>query len=99
MAIQIQKVSSLILKFFPSLLAKSSPEDHVERQIGLNVGRSGIVACEVALKGEKLVLERVIRKEIVKNKPLGNQLKDLLLEAKFESKQVNVSLKGQGIVV
>ncbi|MBI3999187.1 MAG: pilus assembly protein PilM, partial [Candidatus Omnitrophica bacterium] len=99
MTIQIQKLSGLISKYLSPFLGKVSPESQIQRQVGLNIGRSSLVACEVSFQGEKLVLERVIHKEIKKSKPLGAQLKDLFLEAQFESKQVNVSLKGQGVVV
>ncbi|MBI4394779.1 MAG: type IV pilus assembly protein PilM [Candidatus Omnitrophica bacterium] len=99
MKIQIQKLSALASKSLSFLLDQSAPENQVKRQIGLNIGRSSLTACEVSFNGEQLILERVIHKELIKNKPLENQIKDLVQEAKFESKQVNASLKGQGIVV
>lgn len=98
MAIQIQKLLAVfrrILKLSP----KDPQKQEAIRRIGLNLGRSSLTACEALIEDGKIILERLIRKEVVLNKPLTPQIKDLFAEAGFQSKHVHVSLKGQGVVI
>ncbi|MBI4358770.1 MAG: type IV pilus assembly protein PilM [Candidatus Omnitrophica bacterium] len=99
MAIQIPKIADFISKTIPSLIQKKSREPSVQRRVGLNIGKANLVACELLVEGERLSLERCVRKELVKQKPVAQQVKDLFQEGKFETKEVRVSLKGEGIVI
>ncbi len=99
MVIQIEKLSQLFTKYLPLLTGKKPSETSIQRLVGLNIGRASIVACEISSKGNQLTLERCLRKEIVKDKALAVQLRGLFEEAKFQTTKVNVSLKGQGVIV
>src|SRR3990167_896376 len=94
-----------VVKFFSSLKDKmkfSSGQKkqtvEITRRIGLNIGRSSIIAAEMLHGGSELVLEKCYRKELTEGS-VGQQLKTFLQEAGFQSKKVNLSLKGQGIVI
>ena len=97
--IQIQKFSQLIAKYLPALSAKKVTEVTAKKTIGLNIGRANIVACEVSQQDGKLTLERCAYKPIVKEKAIALQVKGFFQEAKFQPANVNVPLKGQGVVV
>ncbi len=99
MVIQIEKLSQLFTKYLPLLTGKKSSEASAQRLVGLNIGRSNILACEMSSKGNQLTLERCILKQIIKDKAIATQIKELFEEAKFQTTKVNVSLKGQGVVV
>ena len=99
MAIQLPKSVKDIGKLigFSSDPKPGSGQTH--RRIGLNIGRSNIVACELLEQSGQYVLERCSRQPIVRDKPLTDQFKDFFKNSNFQSRQVRVSLKGQGIVV
>ena len=99
MAIQIQQLPQLISKYIPSRASKKSAEVSILHTIGLSIGRANIVVCELSSQAEKLALEHCLFKEIAKDKPLAAQVKELLQGMKFQTAKVNVSLKGQGVVV
>ena len=81
------------------LFPAKPPELQVTRRIGLNIGKSNLVASEIRIEEGKHFLERCVRKPIQEEKPLAAQVKDFLRESGFQSKEVSVSLKGQGVVV
>ncbi|OGW86347.1 MAG: hypothetical protein A3A81_07685 [Omnitrophica bacterium RIFCSPLOWO2_01_FULL_45_10b] len=100
MAIRIPNLSKLASIEVSSFFKKTPPKTQGERKVGLNIGHGAITACEVSFGAQhQLILEQCARKEIVKDKPIASQLKDFLHESKFQSKQVNMSLKGHGVVV
>jgi len=68
-------------------------------RFGLNIGRSALVGCELTEDGSELVIENAGRKELTQGKSLSDQVKEFVKANGFASKQVRVSLKGQGIVV
>ncbi len=84
-----------------SLNRKKSPgiSSKPFRQIGLNIGRSNLVGCEVLHRGGSIILERCARTEIQPNEQLSVQIKQFCEAIGFHSKRVNISLKGQGIVM
>ena len=98
MTIPIKKSLS-IPQFFSKLIPKKSSAHSTIRKIGLNVGRANLVGCEVLHQDGQIILERCLKKPVAKDKALSLQLKDFIKEAGFESKQVSVSLKGQGVVI
>src|SRR5262245_40987717 len=77
---------------------KSQKTDH-DRRIGLNIGRSSIVGCEILADKNKFVIEHCLYRPFSGDRSLGLELKDFFQEAKFQSKRANVSLKGHGVVV
>ncbi len=99
MVIQIQRLPQLIAKYLPALSAKKVTEVTAKRTIGLNIGRANLVACEVSSQDGKLTMERCGRRQLIKEKPLAPQVKGFFQEVKFQPANVNVSLKGQGVVV
>lgn len=72
--------------------------ESAERRLGLNIGRTSITAAEIVHEGNELILERCYRKELTEGN-LTQQVKDFLKEGAFASRKVNLSLKGQGIVI
>lgn len=70
-----------------------------KRRLGLNIGRTNMVAVEVLEQNGQLILERYGLQPVNKSEPLGKQIKAFIAEFGFQSKRVNVSLKGHGIVV
>ena len=99
--LELSKLSEFLAKHVPSSLfpARKTVETKGKRRIGLNIGHANIVACEMLSQEGKLILESCICKQVSKEKPISEQLKALFQEAKFQSKEVNVSLKGPGVVV
>lgn len=79
--------------------SKNPSKTDTNRRIGLNIGRANLVACEVTVHKSRFVIEHCAAQPIRSDKPLSRQLKEFLLENKFQSKKANVSLKGHGVVV
>ena len=73
--------------------------DIVKKTVGLNLGRENIVLSEISFAAEKATLERIARTSLIKDKPVGQQIKTLFQDLKLDGNSVRVSLKGQGIVV
>src|SRR3989338_1496161 len=98
MAIPIERLLKPIRKLIqPS--SEKSLKSQILRRVGLNIGRSALVACEVVVDENEIVLERCARLPINRDYAISGQLKDWYQQVGFESKHVSVSLKGQGVVV
>lgn len=96
--LDISSLRNLVNRFVALNSKKPSPSEPV-RRIGLNIGHSNLIACEVTWQDNKPILERCARRQIIQDQPLPEQIKGLLSETGFKSKRVSVSLKGQGVVV
>lgn len=83
----------------PSSRKVGLPSTTTARRVGLNIGRFSLVACEVSLKGQKFTLERVGRMSLLPEEPIAEQIKKFWKESGFESKRVNISIKGKGVVI
>ncbi len=87
-------------RIFASLSAKKpAPAKTTDGIIGLNIGRFSLAACEVSQKGPKFVLERAGRMDLILGEAVPAQIKRLWKESGFESRRVNVSIKGKGVVI
>lgn len=91
-------VPNIIDKVKPLLMPQQEAGALAKRMLGLNIGRSAIVGCELLHHGDEIVLEKCAR-HLLTDQPLDQQLKTFKQEAGFQAKHVNVSLKGQGVVV
>ena len=98
MAIPFEKLVD-VAKRFAKLSPKKSLKPESTRTLGLNIGRSSLVACEMLKEDNKQLIERCARKELTPNKSLTVQIKEFIQESGFQSKRVNASLKGQGVVI
>jgi len=58
-----------------------------------------VVACEVLIEGNQTVLERLALRGLQGGTPTSELVKQLWAEAGFQSKRVNIALKGRGIVI
>jgi type IV pilus assembly protein PilM len=84
---------------FTSLQKKKSGPAKLVRSIGLNIGKANIVGCEIAIQGDIVTLERCARIPIKEEESLAKQIKEFCGAIGFESRRLNLSVKGQGIVV
>lgn len=96
--IDINPLRNLVNKFV-KLNSPKPAEPELVRRVGLNIGRSNLIASEISLQNNQIVLERCARKQVAQDRPLAEQIKDFFAENGFKSKQVSVSLKGQGVVI
>lgn len=84
-----------LIKLNPKKPAVSEPI----RRIGLNIGRSNLVASEISWRENQPVLERCARRQLLPDRSLAEQVKSFFSEIGFKSKQASVSVKGQGVVI
>jgi type IV pilus assembly protein PilM len=91
------ELGSLFNKGGSSKTDRSSTKPY--RQIGLNIGKANIVGCEVMRRGDEITLERCARVPIKSEEQLSAQIKEFCETIGFQTKQINISMKGQGIVI
>jgi len=97
--ININETKEKILTYLSSIRpAKKKETTEVIRTVGLNIGKANIVGSEILHQNNQVTLERVVSRPRT-TQSLKDQIKLFFEDAKFQSKQVNVSLKGQGVVV
>lgn len=99
MAIPFADKLDQIVKNFALFPSKKCSRAKGVRYIGLNIGKASIVGCEVTRQGDQYTLQRCGRVEVRAGEPLADQLKKFCDEIQFDSKDVNLSVKGQGVVI
>jgi len=89
----------MLMQLISKLRAAKPPRAKAGRSIGLNIGKANIVGCEIASQGDQVTLEHCGRAEVRAAEPVADQLKKFCGEMGFQSKEVNLSIKGYGVVI
>src|SRR3989338_881387 len=84
---------------FPNMLfQKHAATPVATRMLGLNIGKSKMVAAELVHESDQITLDQYAVQAIT-DRPIQEQVKQFMEQNKFQAKKVNISLKGQGVVI
>src|SRR3989338_11039343 len=73
----------------------------IKNRIGLDIGSSAVKILEISGTQDKLALIGLGLKNIsgLSNNEVANSMKELSLEAKIASKEVNISISGPSVII
>src|SRR3989338_5392428 len=80
-------------------LKKPAAQPMSVRRVGLNIGRFSLTASEISTKDKVHTLERAGHADLREGESVPEQIKKFWKSFGFESKRVNVSIKGKGVVI